>query len=263
MGGFSGRKAWPSTAGARAGAVVVAVVAVVLQGCGGSDSEPEDISCAVTTATGNITVGSGLPGDPAAPEPSSGYNKGKQGLKAKSYMVVTANPQASKAGCSVLRAGGSAVDAAVAVQMVLGLVEPQSSGLGGGAFMLHYDAATKAVVSYDGRETAPAAASENYLRWIDDATGQTSPLPNVRASGRSIGTPGAVRMLGLAHSEYGAMPWKDLFQPAIALATDGFPISGRMADAIAGARTNFLRDAEASATYLNTDGTAKVLGTVF
>ena len=263
MGGFSGRKAWPSTAVARAGAVVVAVVAVVLQGCGGSDSAPEDISCAVTTATGNITVGSGLPGDPAAPEPSSGYNKGKQGLKAKSYMVVTANPQASKAGCSVLRAGGSAVDAAVAVQMVLGLVEPQSSGLGGGAFMLHYDAATKAVVSYDGRETAPAAASENYLRWIDDATGQTAPLPNVRASGRSIGTPGAVRMLGLAHSEYGAMPWKDLFQPAIALATDGFPISGRMADAIAGARTNFLRDAEASATYLNTDGTAKVLGTVF
>ncbi len=263
MGGFSGRKAWPSTALAGAGAVVVAVVAVVLQGCGGSDSEPEDISCAVTTATGNITVGSGLPGDPAAPEPSSGYNKGKQGLKAKSYMVVTANPQASKAGCSVLRAGGSAVDAAVAVQMVLGLVEPQSSGLGGGAFMLHYDAATKAVVSYDGRETAPAAASENYLRWIDDATGQTAPLPNVRASGRSIGTPGAVRMLGLAHSEYGAMPWKDLFQPAIALATDGFPISGRMADAIAGARTNFLRDAEASATYLNTDGTAKVLGTVF
>ena len=263
MGGFSGRKAWPSTALAGAGAVVVAVVAVVLQGCGGSDSEPEDISCAVTTATGNITVGSGLPGDPAAPEPSSGYNKGKQGLKAKSYMVVTANPQASKAGCSVLRAGGSAVDAAVAVQMVLGLVEQQSSGLGGGAFMLHYDAATKAVVSYDGRETAPAAASENYLRWIDDATGQTSPLPNVRASGRSIGTPGAVRMLGLAHSEYGAMPWKDLFQPAIALATDGFPISGRMADAIAGARTNFLRDAEASATYLNTDGTAKVLGTVF
>ena len=263
MGGYSGRKTWPRTALAGAGAVVVAAVAVVLQGCGGSDSEPEDISCAVTTATGNITVGSGLPGDPAAPEPSSGYNKGKQGLKAKSYMVVTANPQASKAGCSVLKAGGSAVDAAVAVQMVLGLVEPQSSGLGGGAFMLHYDAATKAVVSYDGREAAPAAASENYLRWIDDTTGQTAPLPNVRASGRSIGTPGAVRMLGLAHSEHGSMPWKDLFQPAIALATDGFPISGRMADAIAGARVNFLRDAEASATYLNTDGTAKVLGTVF
>ncbi len=258
MGGYIGRKAWLGTALVGAGAM-----ALVLQGCGGSDSELEDISCAVTTSTGSITVGSGLPGDPAAPEPSSGYNKSKQGLKAKSYMVVTANPQASKAGCSVLKAGGSAVDAAVAVQMVLGLVEPQSSGLGGGAFMLHYDAATKAVVSYDGRETAPAAASENYLRWIDDATGQTAPLPNVRASGRSIGTPGAVRMLGLAHSEHGTMPWKDLFQPAIALATDGFPISGRMADAIAGARANFARDAEASATYLNADGTAKALGTVF
>ena len=263
MGGYIGRRAWVGRAPTRAAAVVGAgALALLLQGCGGSDS-PEDISCAVTTPTGNVTVGSGLPGDPAAPEPSSGFNKSKQGLKTQSYMVVTANPQASKAGCNVLKAGGSAVDAAVAVQMVLGLVEPQSSGLGGGAFMLHYNAATKAVVSYDGRETAPAAASENYLRWIDDTTGQTAPLPNVRASGRSIGTPGAVRMLGLAHSEYGSLPWKDLFQPAIALATDGFPISGRMADAIAGARTNFLRDAEASATYLNADGTAKALGTVF
>ena len=263
MGGYIGRKAWPGTALTRAVAVVgVGALALLLQGCGGSDTE-EDISCAVTTPTGTVTVGSGLPGDPAAPEPSSGFNKSKLGLKTQSYMVVTANPQASKAGCNVLKAGGSAVDAAVAVQMVLGLVEPQSSGLGGGAFMLHYNATTKAVVSYDGRETAPAAASENYLRWIDDTTGQTAPLPNVRASGRSIGTPGAVRMLGLAHSEHGSMPWKDLFQPAIALATDGFPISGRMADAIAGARVNFLRDAEASATYLNADGTAKVLGTVF
>ena len=151
-------------------------------------------------------------------------------------MVVTANPLASKAGCDVLKAGGTAVDAAVAVQAVLGLVEPQSSGLGGGAFMLHYDATTKAVETYDGRETAPAAATENYLRWIDDVTDQTTPRPSARASGRSIGTPGAVRMLDLAHKDHGKLPWKDLFQPAIKLATDGFPISGRIAAAIEGAR---------------------------
>ena len=145
--------------------------------------------------------------------------------------------------------------------MVLGLVELQSSGLGGGAFMLTYNAASKAVLSYDGRETAPGAASENYLRWIDDAATQTTPLPNARASGRSIGTPGAVRMLGLAHSAQGLLPWKDLFKPAIQLATDGFPVSGRMAAAIVGARSDFLRDAEASATYLNADSTPKALGT--
>ena len=235
----------------------------VLAACGGDSADPEDTGCAVTTATGSVVVGSGLPGDPAAPEIASGYKPGKTVVKAKSYMVVTANPLASKAGCAVLKAGGSAVDAAVAVQMVLGLVEPQSSGLGGGAFMLTYNAATKAVLSYDGRETAPAAASENYLRWVDDAANQTAPLPTARASGRSIGTPGAVRMLGLAHSEQGTMPWKDLFKPGIQLATDGFPISGRMAAAIAGARVDFSRDAEASATYLNADGSAKALGSIF
>ena len=90
-------------------------------------------------------------------------------------MVVTANPLATKAGCDVLRAGGSAADAAVAVQMVLGLVEPQSSGLGGGAFVVHYDAATKTVQTYDGRETAPAAATENYLRWVSDTDHHAPP----------------------------------------------------------------------------------------
>jgi gamma-glutamyltranspeptidase/glutathione hydrolase len=237
--------------------------AAMLAGCWGDDEDPADVSaCEVITGTGTVVVGSGLPGDPSAPEPASGYRTGKKVVHAKSYMVATANPLASKAGCDVLKAGGSAVDAAVAVQAVLGLVEPQSSGLGGGAFMLHYDANTKVVQAYDGRETAPATATENYLRYIDDTTDQTTPKPNARASGRSIGTPGAVRMLDLAYKDHGKLAWKELFQPGIKLATDGFPISGRLADAIAGARTNFLRDAEATATYLNADGTAKALGTV-
>lgn len=242
------------------------LVLAVLGACGGGgDPAPApvaDTSCQAGTSDGSVAVGSGLPGDPAAPEPASGYRTGYKPVYAKSYMVVTANPLASKAGCDVLKAGGTAADAAVAVQMVLGLVEPQSSGLGGGAFMLYYDAASKTVQAYDGRETAPATATENYLRWIDDTADQTTPVPSARASGRSIGVPGAVRMLGLAHQDHGKLAWKDLFAPGIRLATDGFAISGRMAAAIAGSRSNFLRNAEATATYLNADLTAKPIGTV-
>ena len=247
-------QAWPL--------LLTAGAVLALAGCGGSNDEPVDTACAVTSASGSVVVGSGLPGDPAAPEPASGYRTGYKAVHAKNYMVVTANPLASKAGCDVLKSGGSAADAAVAVQAVLGLVEPQSSGLGGGAFMLYYNAKAKTVQSYDGRETAPAAATENYLRWVDDATDQTTPKPSTRASGRSIGVPGTVRMLDLAHKDHGKLPWKDLFAPGIKHATDGFSISGRMADAIAGARTNFLRDADATATYLNADLSAKTLGTV-
>ncbi len=239
-----------------------------LAGCGGSDFDATAdaaaaLECQAITDTGSVVVGSGLPGDPAAPEPASGYKTGKKGVTTRTYMVVTANPNASRAGCDVLKAGGTAADAAVAVQAVLGLVEPQSSGLGGGAFMLHYDAKTKVVDSYDGRETAPAAATPNYLRWIDDTTDQTAPKPTniLRASGRSIGTPGAIRMLELAQKAHGRMAWKDLFQAGITLATNGFPISGRLAAAIESSRTNLLADAEATATYLNADLTSKALGT--
>jgi len=241
---------------------------LLLAACGGGDdfdrvAEARALECQAITDTGSVVVGSGLPGDPAAPEPASGYKTGKKVVTSRTYMVVTANPLASRTGCDVLKAGGTAADAAVAVQAVLGLVEPQSSGLGGGAFMLYYDAKTKVVDSYDGRETAPAAATQNYLRWIDDATDQTAPKPTniLRASGRSIGTPGAIRMLDLAHKAHGRMAWKDLMQPGIQLATDGFPISGRLAQAIEGSRTNLLADAEATATYLNPNLTSKAVGT--
>ena len=242
-----------------------ALTTLSLWGCGGSD--PQYAACLQSTANGSVVVGSGLPGDPAIPEPQSGYKTGKQPVIGASYMAVTANPLATQAGCEVLRDGGTAVDAAVAVQMVLGLVEPQSSGVGGGAFMLHYKASNKTVQSYDGRETAPAAATEDYLRYVS-ATDKTNPLPNLgtsflstKASGRSIGTPGAVRMLELAHQDHGRAPWRLLFDPAINLASGGFQISGRMAAAIAGARTDLMRDAEASAYFLNPDFSAKTLGT--
>lgn len=246
-------------------ASIVSVGSLVMGCGGGNDASPDaaaDASeCQAITDTGSVVVGSGLAGDPAAPEAASGYKTGKKVVTAKTYMVVTANPYASKAGCDILKAGGTAADAAVAVQAVLGLVEPQSSGLGGGAFMLHYDAKTKVVDSYDGRETAPAAATANYLRYVDDATDLTVPKPNARASGRSVGTPGAIRMLELAQKAHGRMAWKDLFGAGISLATNGFPIGGRMAAAIEGSKASLAADAEATATYLNPDLTAKPLGT--
>ena len=128
--------------------------------------------------------------------------------------MVTANPLATQAACEVLRDGGTAADALVTAQAVLGLVEPQSSGIGGGGFLLYYDAASGSVQAYDGREVAPAAATENYLRWISD-TDRTEPKPDARASGRSIGVPGIVRMLQDVHAEHGKTAWRDLFNPAV------------------------------------------------
>ena len=242
---------------------VTVAVSAALAACGGSDdSAVASTSCLQTTSSGGtVVVGSGLPGDPSLPEPSSGYRVGAKPVSGKNYMVVTANPLASQAGCEVLKQGGSAVDAAVAVQAVLGLVEPQSSGLGGGAFMLHYNAKTKLVQSYDGREQAPAAATPDYLRYIS-ATNLAYPLPapatatndglafgGVRASGRSVGTPGAVRMLELAHQENGKLAWSGLFGAGTKLATDGFKISGRMADAIVANKASLLVDADATAYF--------------
>ena len=247
-------------------------VSLALFGCGGSDDNylappvaeaaapVVDNSCLTTTAT-PVVVGSGLAGDPAAPEPASGYVVGRKLVTAKSYMVVANHPLATKAGCDVLKAGGSAADAAIAVQAVLGLVEPQSSSLAGGAFMLYYDAKTKKVQAYDGRETAPAAATGNYLRYIDDSSDLTLPKPSARASGRSIGTPGVMRMLDLAHRDHGKLAWKDLFGEGTRLATDGFKIGGRMAAAIAASSANLKRDAEAAAYFLDAAGNPKPLGT--
>lgn len=220
-----------------------------------------DNSCLTNSTATPVVVGSGDAGDPAAPEPASGYVIGHKVVTAKTFMVVANHPLATKAGCDVLKAGGSAADAAIAVQAVLGLVEPQSSSLAGGAFMLYYDAKTKKVEAYDGRETAPAAATANYLRYVDDTTDQTLPKPSARASGRSIGTPGVMRMLEMAHGDHGKLPWKDLFGEGTRLASDGFKVGGRMAAAIASSASNLKRDAEAAAYFLDAAGNPKPLGT--
>jgi len=240
---------------------------LALCACGGGDdsdvSSAADTSCQALANDGSgVVVGSGLPGDPSLPEPASGYRTGLKTVYAKKYLVATANPFASAAGCAVLKKGGTAADAAVAVQAVLGLTVPEATGLGGGGFILYYDAAAKSVQAYDGRETAPATATENYLRYIDDVSNQTTPLPNARASGRSIGTMGIPRMIERVQKEHGKLAWKDLFGDAINLANNGFKISGRLAAAISSNAASLRRDAEATAYFFNADGSPKPLGMV-
>lgn len=168
-------------------------------------------------------------------------------VRAQRFMAVSANPLATQAGQQILRGGGSAVDAAIAMQLVLGLVEPQSSGIGGGAFLLHYDAAGQKVRSYDGRETAPASASADlFLR-----QGKVMPFGEAVNSGRAVGAPGVLRMLELAHRRHGKLPWSRLFAPAITLAEQGFAVSPRLHAQIAGNRALFAQEPARDYFYPN------------
>ena len=172
----------------------------------------------------------------------------KPGWATRTYAVAAANPLASQAGNQMLRAGGSAVDAAIAVQMVLALVEPQSSGLGGGAFLIHFDG--KHVQAFDGRETAPAGVAP------DELMGQNGqPLGRMQAivGGRAVGVPGTLRMLELAHRQHGNLPWAQLFAPAIRLAQQGFTMSPRMASLVAADR-HLRKDPVAAAYFYDADG---------
>jgi gamma-glutamyltranspeptidase / glutathione hydrolase len=160
----------------------------------------------------------------------SAAGQSNEPVRAERHMAVTANPHASEAALSMLRAGGSAVDAAIAAQLVLSLVEPQSSGIGGGAFMLHFaapDAAGGAAVitAYDGRETAPAAATPDMFL---DEHGRPASFFSVGVGGLSVGVPSVMRMLEMAHADHGRLPWDALFEPAIELAEQGFEVSPRL-----------------------------------
>lgn len=244
-------------------------LSLALYGCGsGSDSDlivdNNAQSCSVASGTGApVVVGSGVSGDPAAPEAASGYRLGYKAKQSSKYMVVANTPLATKAGCDVLKAGGSAIDAAVAVQAVLGLVEPQSSTIAGSAFMMYYDAQTKKVTAYDGRETAPAAANGYYLVRQDQALSTSAgPLPSARRSGRSIGVPGVLRMLDLAHKDHGKLRWNELFDEGVNLATNGYKIPTRMGSAISDNAASLRLDANAVAAFFNADGTPRAAGTV-
>src|SRR6185503_15053123 len=158
------------------------------------------------------------------PEPASG-RAAKQTVLARRDMVVAANPIAAEAGRDMLRRGGSALDAAIATQLVLNLVEPQSSGIGGGAFLVYWSAAEGRVTTFDGRETAPAAARPDRFLGAD---GKPLAFYDAVVGARSVGVPGVLRMLELAHRRYGKLPWATLFEPAIRLAEAGVPVSPRL-----------------------------------
>jgi gamma-glutamyltranspeptidase/glutathione hydrolase len=161
----------------------------------------------------------------AQPEGPSGTAAPRGAVVAERHMVSAANPIAAETGRQILRQGGSAVDAAIAMQMVLALVEPQSSGIGGGAFLVHYAAEGRKVETYDGRETAPAAARPGMFL---DAEGKPMPFAQAAMGGHAVGVPGLLRMLQMAHDDHGRLPWARLFEPAMRLATDGFAISPRL-----------------------------------
>ncbi|VVP36202.1 Glutathione hydrolase proenzyme [Pseudomonas fluorescens] len=208
-------------------------------------------SALTLTACNNASV----PTLPLAPESASGFRTDLKTQHAEKYMAAAANPLAAEAGREMLRRGGSAIDAAIAMQAVLTLVEPQSSGIGGGALIVLWDG--KTVRTYDGRETAPAGASEKLFL---QANGQPMGFTQAQIGGRSVGTPGVLRALELAHQKHGRLPWAQLFEPAIQLAEQGFAISPRLHRLIA-ADPSMPRSPEMMAYFRNADGSPKAAGT--
>jgi gamma-glutamyltranspeptidase / glutathione hydrolase len=208
--------------------------------------------------TSSISFVSAPQGAFLPPEPPSGFTA-KTIVYANTDMVAAANPLAVNAGVKILASGGSALDAAIAVQMVLNLVEPQSSGIGGGAFMLHHDASKKETIAYDGRETAPAAATADMFK----RNGVNLAFTPAVDGGLSVGTPGLVKMLEMAHQKHGKLAWSSLFDEAIRLSENGFPISNRMFVSVAGSAARIKAQGDPGASYfLNADGTAKAEGTL-
>jgi len=172
-------------------------------------------------------------------------------------MVSAADPRAAGAGAQMLRQGGTAADAAFATLLALNVVEPQSSGIGGGGYLVYAERGG-APVTYDGRESAPHAATPDW--WLKD--GQPMPFPEAQPGGKSVGVPGNIRMMALAHQRYGKLPWAALFQPAIKLARDGFEITPRLYNSLDKYRATGALSAEARATFYQADGHPKPLGTI-
>lgn len=190
------------------------------------------------------------------PEAASGVGESRS-VQSGHAMAVTANPYASRAAKEILQRGGSAVDAAITAQLVLGLVEPQSSGIGGGAFMLHWDASAGALSSWNGRETAPVAADEDHFL---ASSGQPMAFFDAVIGGYSVGVPGVIAMLEAAHKAHGKLPWAALFQPAINLAEQGFAVSPRLHSLLT--NTPKLAVNAAMRDYFFIDGQPKPVGSL-
>jgi gamma-glutamyltranspeptidase/glutathione hydrolase len=201
--------------------------------------------------------GRAQPNDVPEPEPAT-PSAAKRLVAAKRFMVVAAHPLAARAGYEVLGRGGNAVDAAIATELVLNLVEPQSSGVGGGGFLLYFAARDGRLEAYDGRETAPAAAKPG--RFLG-AGGKPLDWPDAVISGKSVGVPGLLRMLELAHRKHGKLAWAGLFEPAIKLAVNGFPISPRL-NALISSDRFLAKDENALRYFYLPDGKPKPAGTL-
>ena len=229
-----------SPCGVRKGLAATTLVSLLfLVGCSTNPPNPGNPSLQATAATS-------IPG------------RGDQPVRAERMMAATSHPLATQAALDVLRKGGSALDAAIAAHMVLTLVEPQSSGIGGGAFLLHYSAKDGKVEAYDGREWAPASAKADMFMSAD---GTPRPFNEVRPGGLSVGVPGLLAMFELAHKDHGKLPWAELFAAGADLADRGFPISPRLARAIAEAQ-DLTRFPDAKAYFYAPQGTPKRVGTV-
>ncbi|AYV22868.1 gamma-glutamyltransferase [Vibrio mediterranei] len=196
--------------------------------------------------------------DAFAPEMATGTSD-KQLVKAKDWMVTAANPEATQAGAEVLARGGNAVDAMVAVQLMLGLVEPQSSGIGGGSFLVYWDSKKQRLTTYDGRETAPSAANGDLFL---DKNGKPLKFYDAVVGGRSVGTPGTVKLLWDVHQKYGALDWDEVVLPIAQKAEQGFTISERLSMLIENDVDFLTRHPTTAAYFLNKDGTPKTQGTL-
>lgn len=195
-----------------------------------------------------------IPADRVAPEPATARadrDEPRSPVMAESFMVTAANPYAVEAGVEILRAGGNSIDALVTVQLVLNLVEPQSSGIGGGAFLVYLDGAEQELISLDGRETAPLEATEDLFL---DESGEPLDFFAAVVGGRSVGVPGTLKLLETAHDRYGQLPWDQVLQPAIQLAQQGFEISPRLEQLVSGDQERLSRYDTTRAYFFDDQG---------
>ncbi len=206
-----------------------------------------------------LALGSAHAEAPLQPESTIGLTK-REAVTSAGFMVSTAHPEASKVGRAVLAGGGNAIDAMVAVQFMLNLVEPQSSGIGGGSFLLYWDAGEKRLRTFDGRETAPAATGPDLF--LDPSTGEPMGFWQAVVGGRSVGVPGTLKLLEAVHERFGSRPWAELVEPTIELAEKGFSVSPRLAGSIEEAMEHELgRFAAARGYFLDADGAPLAAGT--
>lgn len=224
----------------------ILLIALILISCKSHKELSIDSSSSYNAASGDIWVG----------EAYSGFANNKV-VQSKEFMIAAADERASHAGAEILAKGGSAIDAAIAAELVLNVVEPQSSGIGGGTFLLYYDAANKNTIYFNGRERAPIHANEKIFL---DNNGKPREFYDVVGGGLSVGAPGALKAWKISHEKYGKLPWKDLFAPAIKIASEGFPLDKRIHVILEA--LPYLNHFDGMKIYFDENGKPKKIGTL-